>query len=129
MEATLLILLSLLLLSLTVWNIAVHRRLSRARTQDAANRAQLDATLQALARRLSDAEDLLGTMSHPEAGDVEPEHTEAEMTDADFKGPEEGIPCGVSLRPAEAELLAKLSRYRQRLEGVDSSQSGLAEAL
>ena len=83
MEATLLILLSLLLLSLTVWNIAVHRRLSRARTQDAANRAQLDATLQALARRLSDAEDLLGTMSHPEAGDVEPEHTEAEMTAAE----------------------------------------------
>ena len=128
-EASLLIVLSLLVLALTVWNFMVHHWLNQGRAQEAAHRAQMEAALQGLARRLPDAEDLLRAVAAPEFPSTPDEETEPPMLLAEEEAVREYTVAGRSLRPAEAELLAKLSRYRQRLDDRESSATGIAEAV
>lgn len=127
-EAILLIALGLLVLSLAGWNIMVHHRLSQWRVQEAAHRAQIEATLQGLARRSSDAEELLRVafeLESPRAPDGE---TEPSMVLAETEAGSNAA-TGKGLRPAEAELLAKLARYREQSAEQRAPEDGIAEAV
>ena len=65
---------------------------------------------------LSDAEDLLRAGADPEFPSAPDEKTEPPMLLAEAEAGGEYTAAGRGLRPVEAELLAKLSRYRQRLD-------------
>lgn len=127
-EASLLIALCLLVLALSAWNIMVHHWLSQGRAQGAARRAQMEATMQGLARRLSDTEELLGAVSDPNLHSVPDGETEPATVLVEAEVGNNAV-AGKSLRPAEAELLAKLSRYREQSADQGPPESRFTEAV
>ncbi len=128
-EASLLIVLCLLVLSLAGWNIMVHHWLGQGRAQEAAHRAQIEATLQGLARCLSDAEELLGAVSDPKPHNESDGETEPSTVFAETEVVGNSMAAGRNVRPAEAELLAKLSRYRDQSTEHRTRENGTAEAV
>lgn len=127
-EASLLIALCLLVLALSAWNIMVHHWLSQGREKEAAHRAQMEATMQGLARRLSDAEELIGAVSDPNLHSVPDGETAASTVLAETEIAN-NAEAGKSLRPAEAELLAKLSRYREQSANQGPPERRFIEAV
>ena len=84
--------------------------------------------MQGLARRLSDTEELLGAVSDPNLHSVPDGETEPATVLVEAEVGNNAV-AGKSLRPAEAELLAKLSRYREQSADQGPPESRFTEAV
>ncbi len=118
-EATLMVSLGCSLLGLGCWNLLVHRSINQLRAQHASHRARTDAAIQALTARVSEKGERLtahaskflpASLNETSAGRKTPTTQAFELAAAGV-GAEE-IAGRLHMRPADAELLVKVSGYR-----------------